>query len=231
MILIFGAGSGLGAGLLSSFNDSGSETVFGFSRRGEAYEVFTSGKNHRCNLLSEADIEHFSLVWGELWKKEPNPAKSKLVVYFLQGAGLFKNLNEISRSELESHFQLNLFSSFYILQKLAGFIQQASEATLVFANSTASKQGFPGATAYCASKHASAGLVRALREEWKPFGTKVINVFLGAVATEIWDDRPLFSKADMVQVDDACTYLKSLASLPPSLFVDELFITPKKGIL
>ncbi len=229
MIFIFGAGSGLGAGLLHSFQDH--EAVFGFSRRGIAYDSFQSGKNHRFDVCSESDLNHFASVWDLFWQKSSKAPNQSLTVYFLQGSGLFKEIQQISRTELESHFQLNLFSSFYILQKLTERIQKLGKTTIVFANSTASRQGFAESTAYCASKHASAGLVRALREEWKPFGIKVINLFMGAVATEIWDDRPEFSKSEMVQVEDACEYLKSLSYLPESLFVDELFVTPRKGIL
>lgn len=152
-------------------------------------------------------------------------------MYFALGDGLFGPIDLLKKKDSESHFELNVHSLILLSKYYSHHIPFLQNATFVFLGSTAGKQGFPESVAYCASKHAVLGIARALREEWKPFGTKVVHVSLGAVATGIWDERPEFDKNEMVSVSDISEYLWCISRLPKSIFVDDLSITPKKGIL
>ncbi len=244
-IFIFGAGSGLGEGLLLEFQqrkhidpkDSSVAVVdvYGFSRSGKgSISNWQSGTNHRFDLTLEDEIESFRKSWETQcseWKQNPGWEHTQIIVYFAQGDGLFSPLEELNLLEIQKHFSLNLFSSMRVLQIMSDGLKQMSSSSVVFLSSTAAKFGFPNSTAYCASKHAVSGLAKSLREEWKLWGVKVINAYLGAIATPIWDDRPEFSKSDMVTLEDASRFLAELSDLPDSVYLDEVYITPKKGVL
>jgi short-subunit dehydrogenase len=236
VILIFGAGSGIGEALFQNLGKRYMKEnleLFGFSRRGREYDqFFFQNENLSFDLTQSSHFDRFELAYKKLMlelKKATHPFE--LVVYFAQGDGLFAPISFLQDSEIISHFQLNLFGSMSILRRIADSLSSFSQATIVFCASTASKMGFPNATAYCASKHAVSGLAKALREEWKELGVKVINANLGAISTSIWDDRPEFSKKDMISKSDAAEYLASLSDLPKTLYLDEVFVTPRKGIL
>jgi len=223
MIFILGAGSGIGSGLMKSLASNG---PIGFSRRGEVYEEFSKGTNHKFDFTLEKDWEHFQKVFIS-----SNLGSEPIVVYFLHGDGLFGPIEKISISDFERHFKLNVTSIFRFTKTIWEELQIRPGSSLIFAGSTASKIGFQHSSPYCASKHAISGMAKALREEGKNFGLKVTISYLGAIATDIWNGREGFDQNDMVAVEDACDFLAKLAFLPESLFLEEVSILPRKGIL
>ncbi|TGN14628.1 SDR family NAD(P)-dependent oxidoreductase [Leptospira ilyithenensis] len=236
-IFIFGAGSGIGQAVFNEFNSDSANNqkieVYGFSRRGQSLSnEFIPNTNHKFDLTSDADFDLWEATWQKEWKSwQSGKEETEFVVYFAQGDGIFSPVEDINLIEIQKHFSLNLFSSMRVLKIMSPALKSSLPATVVFFTSTAAKQGFPNSTVYCASKHAASGLAKALREEWKPFGTKVINAYFGAIATSIWDNRPEFSKEDMVSVKDAAIFLRDLAFLPKTVYLEEFYMTPKKGIL
>ncbi|XDD56060.1 SDR family oxidoreductase [Leptospira sp. WS4.C2] len=240
-VYIFGIGSGIGQGLHRRFLEDNSVSLFGFSRKGEYTLDSFPGKNMGTFVFDAKngnDLQTFQTLIASQYGFQPNslsPASSlknvDLLVYFAFGDGVFGPVAELNEADLKSHFDLNVHSLILLSKAFAPLLSSFRSSTFVFLGSTAGKQGFPESVAYCASKHAVLGIARALREEWKPLGTKVVHVSLGAVATEIWDTRPQFDKNDMVSITDISEYLWSISHLPKSIFVDDLSITPKKGIL
>lgn len=242
-VYIFGIGSGIGQGLHKRFLEDRSVSLFGFSRKGEEALLSFRDKESGSFVFDAKNSDHLktfqtslSTKYGFQTNASPLPPSSSLknidlVVYFALGDGVFGSVADLSAADLKSHFDLNVDSLILISGAFAPLLASFRSSTFVFLGSTAGKQGFPESVAYCASKHAVLGIARALREEWKPFGTKVVHISLGAVATEIWDTRPQFDKNDMVTISDISEYLWSISHLPKSIFVDDLSITPKKGIL
>ncbi|MCG6142439.1 SDR family oxidoreductase [Leptospira mtsangambouensis] len=238
-VYIFGIGSGIGQGLHKRFSEDPSVALFGFSRKGSLGLSEFPEKDLGTFVLdakNPSDLEKFQVSltskYGSQTKiKTSSLQNTNLVVYFALGDGVFGPIAGLEEKVLASHFQLNVHSLILLSKAFAPYLPLFQNSTFVFLGSTAGKQGFPESVAYCASKHAVLGITRALREEWKPFGTKVVHVSLGAVATEIWDTRPQFDKNDMVSISDISEYLWSISHLPKSVFVDDLSITPRKGIL
>jgi NAD(P)-dependent dehydrogenase (short-subunit alcohol dehydrogenase family) len=215
--------------------------VFGFSRQGKS-PLKNISPNHTfaMDLTSETDFRKFEISLNEFLSKRvlmksnsktTELKNSHLVLYFAQGDGYFRSIDQIETEELKSHFQLNLFSSFQISKIFSKYLTLFSKVSFVFLGSTAGNMGFPDSSVYCASKHGVLGLSRSLREEWKSLGAKVIYVSLGAVATDIWKDRPNFDPKDMISLSDCCEYLFSLSQISDSIYLNEVAITPKKGIL
>ncbi|MCT8335567.1 SDR family oxidoreductase [Leptospira sp. 85282-16] len=238
-VYIFGIGSGIGQGLYHRFLEDKSVSLYGFSRKGELpLNVFSKKENGTFvfDATKKEDLRTLEISLSEKYgfKKEPtapNYMQTELYVYFALGDGIFGPIDLLKKKDLDAHFQLNVHSLLLLSKYFSQNLPFFQQATFVFLGSTAGKQGFPESAAYCASKHAVLGIARALREEWKPFGAKVVHVSLGAVATEIWDTRPQFDKNDMVSISDISEYLWSISHLPKSIFVDDLSITPRKGIL
>ncbi|TGM45497.1 SDR family oxidoreductase [Leptospira vanthielii] len=238
-VYIFGIGSGIGQGLHKRFLEDNSVSLFGFSRKGEEIlESFTKAEKGTFSFdaTNHKDLRTFEISLSDKYGSKRNPdqpslRETDLYVYFALGDGLFGPIDLLKKKDLEAHFLLNVQALLLISKAFSPYLPFFQNTTFVFLGSTAGKQGFPDSAAYCASKHAVLGIARALREEWKPLGTKVVHVSLGAVATEIWDTRPQFDKNDMVSISDISEYLWSISHLPKSIFVDDLSITPKKGIL
>ncbi len=225
-VLVVGAGSGIGEALFAILNKNSEQDVFGISRRGiSSWAKIKSGFNYKCDVTNEAEIISFA----EFYK---NSFDAIDAIYLCQGDGLFGELSSLTKDKIESHFSLNITSSFLILQNFYPLLKLSNKNPFVcFLSSTAGKVGFPDSTAYCASKHAVAGLAKSLREEWKKDQIRIFTVYPGAISTPIWDGRDGFDTKDMISPKDFAEYLKSLLSIPASINMEESYILPMKGIL
>lgn len=221
-IWIAGAGSGIGKVLLEEFANDRNVFCIGVSRSGKNWTSnLEHGVNYKLDLRTETQIIQFLETYFE--------PQSLDAVYITLGDGLFKPLEEISLAEWSDHLHVNLTAPFLILKHIRKFIKPRGFVCLL--GSTASKQGFPSSSAYCASKHGLLGLVRAVREEWKPHQIRVFCVTVGAVYTPIWESRPEFKKEDMISKEDFAKFLASFLYLPEGINLEEVYVLPLKGIL
>ncbi|MBM9577961.1 SDR family oxidoreductase [Leptospira sp. 201903070] len=223
-ILVAGAGSGIGKSVLENLNTLGQNAI-GISRAGierESESPFEFGKNYHCNLSRTSEVPGFV---SSLQRQFPILSG----VYFTFGSGLFKPVGQITLEEWNAHFVLNVNSLFVLTKEILPLLKPG--AFLCYLSSTAGYQGFPESTAYCASRHAIAGFAKALREELKPKGIRVITVYPGAVYTDIWKGREGFDQDDMIPVDDFGKWLATLSTLPDAVYPDEIRLLPRKGIL
>lgn len=103
---------------------------------------------------------------------------------------------------------------------------------IVNIGSNASKKGFPGWAAYCASKFAVLGFTNSVREEMRDRGIRVSAVLPGPTRTGIWDSldgKWDFSK--MMSPEVTARIVLSVVSQPAGANVDEIDIVPSAGRL
>lgn len=103
---------------------------------------------------------------------------------------------------------------------------------IVNIGSNASKKGFPGWAAYCASKFAVLGFTNALREEVRGRGIKVSAVLPGPTKTDIWDSLgEKWDKAKMMSPEITAKTVLSVINQPLEANIDEIDIVPSTGNL
>jgi NAD(P)-dependent dehydrogenase (short-subunit alcohol dehydrogenase family) len=77
-------------------------------------------------------------------------------------------------ADLDRLLTLNVRSAFCVLREVARLlVPRGDGGRLVVLSSQMGSVGYPGRAAYCASKHAVDGLVKALAVEWAPSGVTV----------------------------------------------------------
>ena len=101
------------------------------------------------------------------------------------GIAVVKPLAEVTLEEWQSSFALNVTAPFLLTQKLLPVMSAGS--TIVNILSIAAKTGFPNWSAYCMSKFALEGFSQSVREELRPRGIRVLNIYPAATNTEIWN--------------------------------------------
>lgn len=103
---------------------------------------------------------------------------------------------------------------------------------IVNIGSNASKKGFPGWAAYCASKFAVLGFTNALREEVRGRGIKVSAVLPGPTKTDIWDSLGgKWDRAKMMSPEITAKTVLSVINQPLEANIDEIDIVPSTGNL
>lgn len=223
--LVAGAGSGIGHYLLQKLLEKENIFPIGISRRGEELHYPAErGKNYRCDLLKKEEVYSvFENIASEFPRLD--------LMYICSGNGVFGKFQDITDLEWDEHFALNVKGPFLALQSAFPLLVKAENPLVTVLSSTAGHLGFAESAAYCASKHAVAGLAKALREEWKKHRIRISTVYPGAVYTSIWENRDGFDRKDMISPEDFGTYLASFSEIPSSTVPEEVHILPLKGIL
>ena len=125
---------------------------------------------------------------------------------------------------------VNARGTFLMVKHCLPFMGRGSH--IVNVGSNASKKGFPGWSAYCASKFAVLGFTNSLREEVRGRGVRVSAVLPGPTKTDIWDS--LSGKWDsekMMRPEVTAKTILSVITQPPEANVDEIDIVPSAGSL
>lgn len=104
--------------------------------------------------------------------------------------------------------------------------------TIVNVASIAAKHDFPNAQAYCAAKTALLSLSRTLALDYRRQGIRVTSIVPGATDTPLWNAMAICpSREDMIPVAAVAETVKYVIDLPRDRTIDEIVVTPPKGVL
>ncbi|MFC7394582.1 SDR family oxidoreductase [Scopulibacillus cellulosilyticus] len=102
----------------------------------------------------------------------------------------------LSLDKYRKQFETNVFGVIRMTQACLPLIRCSRNGRIINISSISGLIGFPGLSAYTASKHAIEGFSESLRFEVKPFGIDVILIEPGSFATGIWGKSLSFLKED-----------------------------------
>ena len=150
-------------------------------------------------------------------------------------AGIFHPEPIIAHHVDAFHSQMatNAYGTFLFVRELVPAMVIRGKGSVVGICSIAGFTPLAGCAAYCASKFAQLGLLRSVSLEVRKHGVRVTAVCPGATATSAWDmsAEGAPDPADMVQPEQVADAVLYVLTLPPGAVVDELHVTPQKGML
>ncbi|MFN2509206.1 MAG: SDR family oxidoreductase [Chthoniobacterales bacterium] len=146
------------------------------------------------------------------------------------GIAVVKPLEQISLEEWQRMFAINVTAPFLLTKACATKMQAGSSIVNVL--SIAAKSGFPNWSSYCMSKFALEGFSQSVREELRPRGIRVINVYPAATNTDIWNgvegDWPREKMMLPTEIGDAVTFA---LSRPPEVALENIDLLNLTGRL
>ncbi len=183
-VLITGASRGIGRAIAERL--AGAEMLLLLHGRDAA--ALRETKHSVEQNGARAEIVTFDLSDPEATSQMATEIAREPLDVFINNAGIavVKPLAEISLGEWQRAMAVNVTAPFVLTQKLASAISHGGSIVNIL--SVAAKTGFPGWSSYCASKFALEGFSQATREELRPRGVRVINIYPAATATEIWEE-------------------------------------------
>jgi 3-oxoacyl-[acyl-carrier protein] reductase len=148
------------------------------------------------------------------------------------GVAAIASVEQTSPDDFDSIVETNLTGAFLLIRALLPAMKARGRGWIVPILSLAAQRGFPGWSAYCASKWGLRGLVAALREELAGSGVRITALYPGATDTPIWDRLPgEWNRASMVPPREVARALGYMLDADPSTVVEEIHLGPAGGAL
>ncbi len=146
------------------------------------------------------------------------------------GIAFVKPFDSISLDDWNKTLAVNVTAPFLLTQKLSP--EMKSGASIVNILSVAARTGFPNWSSYCMSKFALEGFSQSIREELRPRGIRVLNVYPAATDTEIW--KPVagdWPREKMMPPNEVAEAVAYALSRPADVAVENITLTKASGSL
>jgi 3-oxoacyl-[acyl-carrier protein] reductase len=137
--------------------------------------------------------------------------------------------NTVSR-EWEDVFHTNVFGTLLCTQKSFDLMKQEG-GRIINISSIVTQRTLANSAVYTASKQAVNGMAQVLAEEWYPNRIMTTTLYVGATYTDLWKGVSGFSPSDMLQASDVARVVSFIAQTPLQVRIDEMTLTPPKGLL
>ncbi len=125
---------------------------------------------------------------------------------------------------------INITAPFLITQGLLPQMKKGSSIVNIL--SISAKSVHANWSSYCMSKHALRGFTESIREELRPRGIRVINVFPFSVNTPIWETIPgNWPREKMMIPDDVANAVAFAISCRDGVMIDDITIEGMAGRL
>ncbi len=146
------------------------------------------------------------------------------------GGAVVKPFEEVGLREWEEGIAVTVTAPLLLVQGLVPLLGRGSSIVNVL--SIAARRGFPNWSAYCAAKFALEGLALCLREELRPRGIRVVNVYPAATRTRLWDGiRGSWDRDRMLPPEEVAEAIAFALSRPPASAVESVEVGDVSGPL
>jgi uncharacterized protein len=227
VVVITGAGSGLGASLARKYSQKGSHVVL-LGRTKEklgkvAAQLPNSCSTYTVDVSSKEEVTKvFATIQEEVGVVE--------LLINNAGVGSFALAEDIDQQSLDKMIDINLKGTIFCTQAVLGQMKTRNRGVIVNIVSTAGKEGKAHESVYCASKFGVRGFTESLAVELKETPIHVIGVYMGGMKTEFWDG--IFAQEQLEKLmdpDDIADII--IGNIVPRRFltVDEIVIKNKKA--
>lgn len=229
--VVSGGGSGLGREIALELARRGYDLALLGRREEPLAETLHLAGQRELGLLLPCDVRDAVALGRGAEEIEARWGAADLVVP-AAGVTSIAPVEETSPDDFAATVNTNLTGVFLLIRALLPAMKARGRGRILALLSVAARRGFPGWSAYCASKWGLAGLVAALREELQGSGVQITALFPGATDTPIWDRLPgEWNRAAMVPPREVARAVGYVLDADPATRVEEVHFGPAGGAL
>ncbi len=180
--IVTGGNSGIGFSAAKLFLSHGAKVII-TGRNKEAIEKAASelGSNAFGIVSDAGDMQHLTTLPGKV-----SEITQKIDILFVNaGVGLFVPFDQTTEEVFDANVDINFKGAFFTIQKLLPMI--TSGASIILNSTILLHCGYPGASAYSASKAAVLSLCKTLAVELVDRNIRVNSISPGPINTPIYD--------------------------------------------
>lgn len=168
-VIVSGASSGIGKGIVKSLIEDHSCTVIGIARNKERMEALVEELGNKAHYFS---YELFDVSIRENWESFAKKLQEKNIQpdMLINNAGIlpkFDKFGHYSVEYIEKAMNINFYSCVYSLNAMLPILLKSENAAVVNVASSAALCSLAGTSVYSGSKAAVKSLTDAIREEYR----------------------------------------------------------------
>ncbi len=189
-IVVTGASRGIGYELVKKLSADSGNTIFAVSRNEQQLELLKKECANNNVITIVCDLSKELSILSLLTNLKKHVQTIDALVNNA-GAIINKPFSEITKSELDYVYNVNVFSVVRLIQGVLPLMEEKQKSHIVNISSMGGFQGsskFAGLSAYSTSKAALACLTECLAEEFKEKNIAFNCLALGAVQTEMLNE-------------------------------------------
>lgn len=227
-ILLTGASRGIGRALAEKLAGDGT-TLFLHGRDETALAEVASAVQAKGGVAisSVCDLQDDEQIFAMCEQIGDDPID---VLINNAGVAVVKPFEDVSLDDWRRTFSVNVTAPFLLTQKFAPRMRAGSSIVNIL--SVAAKTGFPGWSSYSMSKFALEGFSQAVREELRPRGVRVINIYPAATDTEIWRNvKGEWPREKMLAASEVADAVVFALSRPPGVLIENITVGSTAGTL
>ena len=186
-IVVTGASRGIGYQLVKQLSSNPGNTIFAVSRNAEQLEQLKNECANKNVITITCDLSKELSILSLLTNIKKHTTTINALVNNA-GAIINKPFLEITKSEFDSIYSVNVFAVARLIQGVLPLMEEKTKSHIVNIGSMGGFQGsskFAGLSAYSSSKAALVCLTECLAEEFKDKNIAFNCLALGAVQTEM----------------------------------------------
>ncbi len=232
-IWIIGASRGIGAAIARNLSETGA-TLFLGSRSADSLKNIADELSEKGNVFAFPGDASDEAQAAKTYDKIKAVFGAPDVVINNAGIGIFKNLVDIDYEEFDRMIAVNLKGVFIACKTALPDMIERRKGIIININSISAKTTFVNSSVYSATKAGALAMSRALREEIRDKGVKIVDIFPGATNTDIWKPelREQYSDRMIKPEDIAETVRKALElSTIDGMMIEEIDVRPQGGDL
>jgi len=223
LALVTGASRGIGLAVADELRAAGAHVVrLARSLHDASADRLT---DVQCDVTRPEDVDRaVGRVVGELGVPD--------IVVNNAGIFMIKPLTETTPADFTATLATNLTGPYLVARALVPRMVERGRGHLVTIGSISDYIGFPGSTAYAASKFGLRGMHEVIRAETAKTGVRTTLISPGPVDTDIWndvrpDEKPGFTKRkDMMRVEDVAEAVLFAVTRPERIAITEIRLLP-----
>jgi NADP-dependent 3-hydroxy acid dehydrogenase YdfG len=225
VVLITGAGSGLGRATAETLGAAGMRVVAA-DVRAETAAATVATLDPTDALALPLDVRDASSA--ELAIRSTVERFGRLDVLINNaGTDVTKAFDEMSADEWGRVLDVNLHGPMTMTQAALPALRASGRGHVVNITSTAAKRAWTEATAYHASKWGLLGFSHSLHAEGRRYGVKVTAVVCGGMRTPFILDRfPDVPLENLMDPHHAATTIRFVLEQPPEVVIPEVMVLP-----
>jgi NADP-dependent 3-hydroxy acid dehydrogenase YdfG len=228
IVVISGAGSGIGAACAVRFARAGARVVL-LGRRIDALQ-HVAAQCGAAALPIACDVTAMDQVMHALTSVQQQFGRIDVLVS-AAGTNLpARRVEQLTPDSWQMMIDTNLNGAFLLITQALPMLRVAQGVIVAIGSTSVPRPSSLGGASYNAAKSGLTAFVRTLAQEEAVHGVRATVLHPGEVDTPLIDKRPAPVSAErraaMLQADDVAQVVQFVASLPARATIPELVLTP-----